>query len=67
MISDSYPMYGYRRKSYLFAAGMLGGVCFASMGTWAGTLASGFVLLFLINLGAAFRSVIGEALIVENS
>jgi MFS family permease len=66
LISDFFPIFGYRRKSYLLLMTALAAACWAALGllptyTYAATLA----LLLLCGLGLAFSDVLCDAVMVE--
>lgn len=66
IITDSKPLFGYRRKSYIMLFGLLdslGWILMSFLGIQSlwGTIA----LLFLIELSICFVNVIGEAILVE--
>ncbi|KEP62002.1 UNVERIFIED_CONTAM: integral membrane protein, putative [Hammondia hammondi] len=66
MMSDNLPLFGYRRKSYIFLGAFLCVCATVGMGLVGGVniwLASGLLLLYF--LGSAICNVIGEALVVE--
>jgi len=66
-ISDTFPLFGYRRRSYLMACGVLGAVawgslCFAQPGAeWTAAL------LTLGSLGTACSDVVVDSIVVERS
>ncbi len=66
-ISDGVPLFGYRRRSYLMLAGILGAVSWVLLATvvhtaWAATLA-----IALSSLAIAFSDVIVDSLVVERA
>lgn len=64
-ISDNYPIWGYRRKSYVIIASFLAGLSWFLMGT---TLSNLSLLLFiwaLENLFICFADVVVDALMIE--
>ncbi|CBZ52234.1 putative integral membrane protein [Neospora caninum Liverpool] len=66
MMSDNLPLFGYRRKSYIFVGAFLCVCATVGMGLVGCTniwLATGLLLLYF--LGSAMCNVIGEALVVE--
>lgn len=67
VISDSYPILGYRRKSYIIIWGLVIAASFILLSRWADTVPKSFWLLFTISMAFAFNNVIGEALIVESA
>jgi len=65
--SDVFPLFGYRRKSYLFIFGCVGVAGWFLMGEYATTMLAAILILALIQVANAFCNVIGEALVVEES
>lgn len=66
-ISDSYPMYGQRRKPYMIAFSFLEAVGFIMLGTFPTHIVTALISLFVISLSAAFCSAVAEALVVETT
>eukprot|EP00294_Goniomonas_avonlea_P003121 CAMPEP_0114560238 /NCGR_PEP_ID=MMETSP0114-20121206/11354_1 /TAXON_ID=31324 /ORGANISM="Goniomonas sp, Strain m" /LENGTH=483 /DNA_ID=CAMNT_0001745773 /DNA_START=76 /DNA_END=1527 /DNA_ORIENTATION=+ len=66
-ISDGFPIFGYRRKPYIFLAGVLGGVSWFLMSTVVADPWSGAFFLLLTSTGICVGNVISEALVVEKS
>jgi len=65
VISDGWPIFGYRRRPYLVLSGILGAIAWVLLATvvhsaWAATLAIG-----LSSLSIAFSDVIVDSLVVE--
>ena len=67
VLSDNYPIFGYKRKSYAFLLGLLGFAGYLGLGLWSESISSGICLLLMISLSFAFQNVIGEALLVESA
>lgn len=65
LLTDFCPIYGYRRKIYLFICGLINVISWWFMAYVADTTFLTTVLLFMINFCVAFSSVIGEAITVE--
>ena len=68
ILTDTVPLLGFRRKSYLILFGIIGFVLWnilADYGTQSKLFGIG--LLVGINIAISFCSVIGEALLVELS
>lgn len=68
ILTDTVPLFGYRRKSYLMLFGLLGFMMWntlADYGVENPTI--GIALMIGINISIAFCNVIGEALLVELS
>lgn len=66
-ISDSFPIFGYRRKPYLFMSGISVSICFLFMGLYVNTYLQTLTVLMIVAVSTAFYNVIGEALVVELS
>ena len=67
LISDSIPIFGYRRKPYLFIFGVLGSVCWILMSFSANTITKAVTFILIGQVCTAFCNVIGEALVDETS
>jgi Na+/melibiose symporter-like transporter len=66
-ISDAFPIFGYRRKPYIFLAGIAGCISWVLMwcavdGVWAG-----FTCMLIGSTAIAVANVISEAMVVERS
>jgi len=79
-ISDGFPLFGYKRRSYLILSGLLGSVSWASLSLLAGCAsanscgllgsvpaAASVALVTLSSLGLAFSDVLVDALVVTRS
>lgn len=66
-LSDSFPLFGLRRKSYLFLYLFLSVVGWLAFAQWGTTQLSVIAALWVANLGFAGTDVITDGLIVENS
>lgn len=66
-ISDSYPLYGYRRKPYMVGFSLLEGLGFIMLGTFPTHILTALLSLFLISISASFCSAVAEALVVETT
>lgn len=69
IISDSFPLFGYRRRSYLLVCAVLSIVAQVGLSTHAGTSTAVAVtsLLFVTNLATAVSDVVIDARVVEMS
>lgn len=67
LISDSYPIFGMRRKPYLLFFGTLCCCMWLYMAVFIKTKTIAVLTIFTISLCSAFCNVIGEALVVETS
>ncbi|YAI82763.1 MAG: folate/biopterin family MFS transporter [cyanobacterium endosymbiont of Rhopalodia sterrenbergii] len=66
-ISDSLPIFGYRRRPYLILSGLLGSVAWIMLGTIVDDPWSATVNLLLISLSVAISDVIVDSLVVERA
>lgn len=66
-ISDSYPLYGYRRKPYMVIFSILEAVGFVMLGTFPTHIFTALLSLSLISVSASFCSAVAEALVVETT
>lgn len=67
MISDGYPFFGFRRKSYLIFFGFVEAFCWFGLASWVKSPIEGVLVLIFVQVAVAFCNVIGEALLVEFS
>lgn len=65
--SDRQPIWGYRRKPYLFLAGLMGAAGYFSMATWVNSFGAVVVALLLSALGFALADVIVDGIVAEKS
>ena len=65
LITDLCPIFGYRRKFYIFFCGLLNIFSWLYMAFYAETLFEATLSLFFVNLAISFSTVIGEAIVVE--
>lgn len=65
--SDSYPIFGYRRKPYMILFSFLQALGFVILGLIPASVVAAIASLFLISFSAAFCSAIAEALVVEST
>ena len=66
LLTDSKPLFGYRRKSYLIIFGLLaaiGWVLMAYYGMY--NMYHALLLLLMIQFSVCFANVVGEAILVE--
>ncbi|XP_077240648.1 major facilitator superfamily protein [Tasmannia lanceolata] len=66
-ISDSFPLFGYRRRSYLVLSGLLGAVSWSMMATFVDTKYGAAFCIFLGSLSVAFSDVVVDSMIVERA
>lgn len=66
-MSDSLPIFGYRRRPYLILSGLLGSIVWIMLGTIVDAPWSATVSLLLISLSVAISDVIVDSLVVERA
>ena len=67
LITDLYPLFGFRRKSYILLCGVFNLINWLILSYYVVRLFPMISLLFLISCFSCFCSVIGEAIVVEVS
>ena len=65
--SDRQPIWGYRRKPYLFTAGLMSAVGYFSMATWVNSFIAAAIALMISGLGFALADVIVDGIVAERS
>uniref|UniRef100_A0A804Q6Y8 Folate-biopterin transporter 1 chloroplastic n=1 Tax=Zea mays TaxID=4577 RepID=A0A804Q6Y8_MAIZE len=66
-ISDSIPLFGYRRRSYLFLSGLLGALSWSLMATVVSSKYSAAFSILLGSLSVAFSDVVVDSMVVERA
>ena len=66
-VSDAFPILGYRRRPYIFIAGLVGAAAWFFMGTLVTGVWQGFACMFISSAAIAVANVVAEALIVERA
>lgn len=66
LVSDSYPVFGYRRKTYLFIFSLLASIGWGFLAALPRDPLVIFLAMFLTNLGFAATDVITDGFIVEH-
>jgi folate/biopterin transporter len=64
-LSDSLPIFGYRRRSYLLLSSILGCYAWAAMGTVVHSAVAAMVTITLCSLAIAVSDVIVDSIVVE--
>jgi folate/biopterin transporter len=64
-MSDSVPILGYRRRSYLLLSSLLGCVSWLAMGLWVDSAATATLVIMLCSLAVAISDVIVDSIVVE--
>mmetsp|Transcript_61891 Transcript_61891/g.128020 ORF Transcript_61891/g.128020 Transcript_61891/m.128020 type:complete len:505 (+) Transcript_61891:100-1614(+) len=67
LITDGFPIFGYRRKPYLILCGVMGCVAWAVMSTMVNEVWFGFAMMFIASMAIGFSNVIAEGMVVEKS
>ncbi|KAJ7954864.1 folate-biopterin transporter 1, chloroplastic-like [Quillaja saponaria] len=66
-ISDSVPLFGYRRRSYLVLSGLLGALSWSLMATFVDSKYSAAFSILLGSLSVAFSDVVVDSMVVERA
>ncbi|KAH6808893.1 Major facilitator superfamily protein [Perilla frutescens var. frutescens] len=66
-ISDSIPLFGYRRRSYLVLSGLLGALSWGLMATFVATKYGVAFCILLGSLSVAFSDVVVDSMVVERA
>ncbi|OIP74270.1 MAG: folate-biopterin transporter [Oscillatoriales cyanobacterium CG2_30_44_21] len=67
LISDGFPVFGYRRRPYLLLSSVLGIFAWISMGLWVATPFWAIAMIAIGSLSLAFSDAITDALIVQRA
>ncbi|KAI5649181.1 hypothetical protein M9H77_35186 [Catharanthus roseus] len=65
--SDSLPLFGYRRRSYLVLSGLLGALSWSLMATLADNKYSAACYILIGSLSVAFSDVVVDSMVVERA
>ena len=66
-LSDGFPLFGYRRRSYLFLSGLLGCVSWIAFGTIVHDTSSALVCVIASSASVAISDVVADSIVVEQS
>ncbi|XP_022762083.1 folate-biopterin transporter 1, chloroplastic-like [Durio zibethinus] len=66
-ISDSIPLFGYRRRSYLVLSGLLGALSWSLMATFVDSKYGAAFCILLGSLSVAFSDVVVDSMVVERA
>ncbi|XP_062177838.1 folate-biopterin transporter 1, chloroplastic [Alnus glutinosa] len=66
-ISDSVPLFGYRRRSYLILSGLLGAFSWSLMATFVDSKYDAAFCILLGSLSVAFSDVVVDSMVVERA
>ena len=64
-LSDTLPLFGYRRRSYLILSGALGASAWMALGTWADTPFKAVLCATVASLAVAVSDVVADGIVVE--
>ncbi|WP_448533773.1 folate/biopterin family MFS transporter [Parathermosynechococcus lividus] len=67
LVSDSLPLFGFRRRSYLVLSGLLGCGAWLSLGTWVQTAWQATLAILVASIAIALSDVIVDSLVVERA
>jgi MFS family permease len=67
LLSDRQPLWGLRRRPYLFLAGLLGALGYFSMATWVQGFYGAMAAVFISAMGFALADVIVDGIVAEMS
>ncbi|VFQ65264.1 unnamed protein product [Cuscuta campestris] len=66
-ISDYFPLFGYRRRSYLVLSGLLGALSWSLMSTFVDSKYGAAFCILLGSLSVAFSDVVVDSMVVERA
>ena len=66
-LSDGFPLFGYRRRSYLFLSGLLGCMSWIAFGTIVHDVSSALVCVIAGSASVAISDVVADSIVVEQS
>ncbi|KAL8486427.1 hypothetical protein ACS0TY_023207 [Phlomoides rotata] len=66
-ISDSFPIFGFRRRSYLVISGLLGALSWSLMATFVDSKYGVTLCILLGSLSVAFSDVVVDSMVVERA
>jgi folate/biopterin transporter len=67
LLSDGFPLWGYRRRSYLLLSGLAGAVSWLALGAWVHSAWQATLVLLLTSLSVAVADVIADSVVVERA
>ena len=67
LLSDVRPVFGMRRKPYLFLSGLLGAAGYFSMATWVHSFSGAVISSLISAMGFALADVIVDGIVAEKS
>ena len=67
LISDGFPLFGYKRRSYLLLSGLVGSISWIVLGTASGNIFTSIVCILIGSASVAFGDVVADSIVVERS
>jgi len=67
ILSDRQPIWGFKRKPYLFLSGLLGAIGYFSMASWVFNFWSAVLAVFISAMGFSLADVIVDGIAAERS
>jgi len=66
-VSDGFPIFGYRRRPYIMASGILGAISWLALALIVNNIFWSITALLMTSLSAAIADVIADSLVVERA
>jgi hypothetical protein len=66
-MSDTFPLFGYKRKSYMVACGLLGTFSWATLALSVTSSSGAAVMMILASLSTACSDVVVDSIVVERA
>jgi hypothetical protein len=66
-LSDGFPIFGYKRRSYLILAGLVGSLSWLALGTIVSDTTSAVAAIILGSASVAISDVVADSIVVERS
>lgn len=66
-LSDSIPLFGYRRRSYLILCGMLGTLSWLALSTWVESTSGAVAMMLVGAFSTACSDVVVDSIVVERA
>ena len=66
-LSDTFPIYGYKRRSYLIISGIIGCLSWLSLGTFIDSTLSTVIAITIGSASVAISDVVVDSIVVERS
>lgn len=66
-LSDGLPLFGYKRRSYLIASGLVGCLSWLTLGLWTSDASGALLANVIASLSVAVSDVVADSIVVEKS